>query len=121
MLAREPPVDRVDTSLDGAFWYSVLRPLPELCELERRGEAANKRDILRDRPAAHIGTPKRTYKVADTGVFEIHPATGVRVELPERVHLVEGRPAETQSVYWITIGDAQAAYRYLIGRIGRHA
>ena len=111
----------IDTSLDGAFWYGVLRALHELCELERRGEAANKRDILRDRLAVHIGTPKRTYKVADTGVFEIHPASGVRIELRERVHLVEGRPAETESVYWVTIGDARVSYRYLVGRIGRHA
>ena len=111
----------IDTSLDGEFWYGVLRALHELCELERRGEAANKRDVLRDCLAVHTGTPKRTYKVADTGVFEIHPATGVRIELRERVHLVEGRPAETESVYWVTIGDTRASYRYLIGRIGRHA
>ena len=111
----------IDTSLDGAFWYGVLRALHELCEIERRGEATNKRDVLRDRLAVHIGSPKRTYKVADTGVFGIHPATGVRIELRERVHLVEGRPAETESVYWVTIGDPQASYRYLIGRIGRHA
>jgi hypothetical protein len=111
----------IDTNLDGAFWYCVLLALHELCELERRGEAANKRDALRDRLAVHIGIPKRTYKVADTGVFGIHPETGVRVELRERVHLVEGRPAETESVYWMTMGDAQASYRYLVGRIGRHA
>ena len=111
----------VETSLDGAFWYGVLRALHELCELERRGEAANKRDVLRDRLAVNIGAPKRTYKVADTGVFEIHPATGIRIELRERVHLVEGRPAETESVYWVTIGDTRASYRYLVGRIGRHA
>jgi hypothetical protein len=38
----------------------------------------------------------------------------------ERVHLREGRPAETESIYWQTVGDDQASYRYLIGRIGRH-
>lgn len=111
----------IDTRLDGAFWYGVLSALHDLCEIERRGEAANKRDALRDCLAVRIGIPKRTYKVADTGVFAIHPATGQRIELRERVHLLEGRPAETESVYWITIGEVQASFRYLIGRIGRHA
>lgn len=76
---------------------------------------------MRDLLAAHIKAPKRTYKVADTGVFAIDPITGERFHLRERVHLVEGSPAETESVYWITIGLTQASYRYLIGRIGRHA
>lgn len=111
----------VETSLDGAFWYGVLRALHELCEIERRGEAANKRDILRDLLATHVMAPKRTYKVADSGVFAIHPDSGERLHLRERVHLVEGRPAETESVYWMTIGLTQVSYRYLVGRIGRHA
>lgn len=111
----------IDTRLDGTFWYGVLRALHELCEIERRGEATNKRSILRDLLGTHVNLPKQTYKAADTGVFAILPATGERVELRERVHLVEGRPAETESVYWVTIGDARASYRYLVGRIGRHA
>jgi hypothetical protein len=111
----------IDTSLDGAFWYRVLRALHELCEIERRGEALNKREVLRDRLAVHIGIPKQTYKVADTGVFAIDPANGQRLHLRERVHIVQGSPTETESVYWITIGEVQASYRYLIGRIGRHA
>ncbi|MFN7979426.1 MAG: hypothetical protein U0P30_14920 [Vicinamibacterales bacterium] len=111
----------IDTSLDGPFWYGVLAALHDLCEIERRGEAPNKRDILRDRLAARIRSPKRTYKVADTGVYSVHPSTGNRIELRERVHLVEGKPAETESVYWVTIGDERPSYRYLIGRLGRHA
>lgn len=111
----------IDTSRDGTFWYRVLHALHELCEIERRGEATNKRNILRDLLATRVNLPKQTYKAADTGVFAILPSTGERVELRERVHIIEGRPAETESVYWITIGDAQASYRYLIGRIGRHA
>lgn len=111
----------IETSLDGAFWYGVLRALHELCEIERRGEALNKRDILRDRLAAHIRVPKRTYKVADTGLFAIDPTSGQQVHLRERVHIVEGSPTETESVYWATIGKVQASYRYLIGRVGRHA
>jgi hypothetical protein len=69
----------------------------------------------------HIQVPKRTYKVADTGIFVVNPASGERIHLRERVHLVEGSPAETESVYWITVGVTQDSYRYLIGRIGRHA
>jgi hypothetical protein len=111
----------VDTSLDGGFWYRALRALHELCEAERRGEATNKRNILRDLLAVHINLPKHTYKIADTGIFAIDPTTGKRIELRERVHIVEGRPTETESIYWITIGDGQASYQYLIGRIGRHA
>lgn len=111
----------IDTSLDGAFWYGVLRALHELCEIERRGGAANKRDILRDLLATHVRAPKRTYKVADTGIFALHPDSGERIHLRERVHIVEGSPAETESVYWMTIGLTQASYKYLVGRIGRHA
>lgn len=111
----------IDTNLDGAFWYAVLNALNDLCKIEQLGEAVSKRDVLRDLLAAQIGVPKRTYKVADTGVFSVHPATGEQIELRERVHVVEGRPAETESLYWVTIGDTQTSYRYLVGRIGRHA
>lgn len=111
----------VDTRLNGDFWYRVFRALDELCEIERRGEATNKREILRHLLGKHVQLPKATYKVADTGVFVTVPATGQRVELRERVHLREGRPSETESVYWTSIGETQASYRYLIGRIGRHA
>ena len=41
------------------------------------------------------------------------PDTGARVELRERVHLREGRPAETESVYWHTLGGRQSDFRYL--------
>jgi len=111
----------IETSLDGPFWYGVLHALHDLCELERRGDAANKRDLLRDLLNNHVRAPKRTYKVADTGVFITDAATGERHHLRERVHIVEGKPAETESVYWITVGEVRASYRYLIGQIGRHA
>jgi hypothetical protein len=109
------------TSCDGPFWYSVMHALHYLCLLERSGQAHNKRDLLRDRLSERIGAPKRTFKIADTGLFTIDPASGKRIQLRERVHLVEGSPANTESVYWATIGEAQASYRYLIGHIGRHA
>lgn len=111
----------IDTRLDGGFWYRVFRALSELCEIERRGEATNKRDILRELLGKHLGLPKDTYKIGDTGVCVTVPGSSVRIELRERVHLREGRPAETESVYWITIGEKQDRFRYLVGRIGRHA
>lgn len=116
----EIPVDLVvETRLTGDFWYRAFRALGELCLIERQGEAQNKREILQRLLAKHVGLSKGTYKVGDTGV---HVAVaGKKVELRERVHLREGRPAETESVYWITIGDTRASYRYFIGRIGRHA
>ena len=49
------------------------------------------------------------------------PATGLNVEMRERIHIKEGRPAETESVCWQTIGKKQSDFQYLIGRIGRHA
>lgn len=109
----------VQTRLTGDFWYRALRALDELCLMERQGEAQNKRGILQGLLAKHVGLPKDTYKVGDTGVYVT--VGGKRVELRERVHLREGRPAETESVYWITIGDTRASHRYFIGRIGRHA
>lgn len=110
----------IDTSLDGAYWYGVLHALHDLCECERRGEAINKREMLRDLLAARIRVPKRTYKVADTGIFVVDPVSAERIHVRERLHLVEGRPAETESVYWTTIGVSQESYKYLICRIGRH-
>jgi len=111
----------IDTSLDGPFWYRVLRALHELCEIERQGAATNKRSVLSGLLAKHINRPRQTYKVADTGVFAVNPMTGQRIELRERVHIMEGRPAETESIYWTTYGETQASFQYLIGRIGRHA
>lgn len=111
----------IESSENGAFWYPVLRALHELCQIERLGLATDKRSTLGELLGKHANLPKQTYKVADTGVFAKHPGSGERLELRERVHLVEGSPSETESVYWITIGNAQTEYRYLIGRIGRHA
>jgi len=110
----------IDTSEAGGFWYHVLLALYELCEKERRGEVKNKRQALLELLNTHAGVPKDTYKSADTGVSIVNPETGERIEMRERVHLKEGKPAETESVYWETIGDDRSSYRYLIGRIGRH-
>ncbi|RYD77080.1 MAG: hypothetical protein EOP84_16030 [Verrucomicrobiaceae bacterium] len=111
----------VDTKESGAFWYHALLSLHELCELDRRGEAARKRETLAGLLAENGLGPKNTYKAGDTGVFIKNPYTGDKIEVRERVHLVEGKPADTETVYWVTLGEARAGYRYLIGRIGRHA
>lgn len=110
----------IDTAQDAEFWYPVLRALHQLCEQERRGEVKNKREVLRSLLNAAVGLPKDTYKRDDTGVYIHNPETGTDVHLRDRVHLYEGKPAETESVYWATIGDVQTSYRYLVGRIGRH-
>lgn len=112
---------QIDTSEDGHFWYRVLRALHDLCTLERQGLKKSKREVLADRLQERINLPRNTYKVADTDVFISHPGIGQRIHLRERVHLISGKAAETESVYWTTIGATQAEYRYLIGRIGRHA
>lgn len=111
----------VDTNLDGKLVFAVLTALHELCERERRGEAKSKRTVLRDLLNEHTGSPKDTYKAGPTGLACTSPETGKREQLKERVHLVEGKPADTESVYWVTIGSKQSLYRYLVGRIGKHA
>ena len=109
------------TNQNGAFWYHALQALHRLCEIERRGEAKSKRDTLKGLLAQCGLEPKGTYKIADTGVVAVDPQTREHHECRERVHLVEGRPGQTESVYWHTTGQGQAGYQYLIGRIGRHA
>jgi len=109
------------TNHDGAFWYHPLQAIHRLCEIERRGEAKSKRDTLKGLLAQCGLEPKGTYKIADTGVVAVDPQTREHHECRERVHLVEGRPGQTESVYWHTTGQGQAGYQYLIGRIGRHA
>lgn len=109
------------TSESGAFWYSVLHALHELCQLERGGAVIDKREAARDLLAKHLGVPKNTYKSADTGIYAIHPKTLASMHLRERIHLTEGSPAITESIYWLTVGNTQSEYCYLIGRIGRHA
>jgi hypothetical protein len=111
----------IETDLDGPALYSALLALHRLCQLERRGQATHKREQLRDLLGDHVGVPKDTYKCGDTGVVVVNPETGESVGLRERVHLKEGKPSETESIYWQTIGSSQESYRYLIGRIGRHA
>jgi hypothetical protein len=111
----------IATSLNGQFWYRALAALDRLCQLERGGQARSKREQLRDLLSELVGVTKDTYKTADTGVYIHNPETGERVQMRERVHLREGRPADTESIYWQTIGTNQAAFRYLIGRLGRHA
>ena len=111
----------IETSMGGGYWYHVLLSLHSLCELERQGKATNKRAQLRQLLVDNIGVSKGTYKTADTGIFALLPGTDQRVQLRERVHLQEGKPADTESVYWQTVGEPQSKYQYLIGRIGRHA
>ena len=111
----------VETSLGGAFWYAVFQTLHELCTLEREGRATNKKVLLRDLLHKRLGLSKDSYKAADTDVYATNPETGRREHMRERVHLREGRPAETESLYWRTVGTKQALYKYLIGRLGRHA
>jgi len=108
----------IQTRLPGRFWYDTLRALDELCLMERQGRATDKRGVLRQLLGKHVGRPKDTYKVGDTGVYVM--VGGKRVESRERVHLREGRPTETESVYWVTIGETRDSYRYYIARIGRH-
>lgn len=116
-----PPHVVIETDFDGALWYKVMNALHDLCECERRGEVQDKRVVLRQFLRAHVGMPKDTYKTADTGVYITFGNPPKEHHLRERVHLREGKPAETESVYWTTIGEVQSEYRYLIGRIGRHA
>jgi hypothetical protein len=111
----------VDTRLSGGFWYHVLLTLHELCEKERRGDLRSKRQTLRELLVTHLGLSKDTYKAGDTDVYARDPETHQRVHLRERVHLKEGRPSETESAYWTTLGDSRDSYRYLVGKLGRHA
>jgi hypothetical protein len=111
----------IATSLNGHFWYRTLQALHKLCALERSGEAQSKREQLRDLLSEHVGVTKDTYKVGDTGVYITSPDNGERVHMRERVHLREGKPAETESMYWQTIGSSQTTFKYLVGRLGRHA
>jgi len=70
------PTDvEVETSEAPEYWYGALHALHRLCELERRGEATNKRAQLRDLLKKHVGASKDTYKIADTGVSVINPMT----------------------------------------------
>ena len=110
----------VDTSEAPEFWYGALHALHRLCELERKGEATNKRAQLRDLLTKYVGVSKDTYKIADTGISVVNPGDGTLVEVRERVHLREGKPHETESIYWQTVGNTQASYRYLVARLGRH-
>lgn len=111
----------VDTKQDGDFWSKVLRALHELCLEERAGRVASHRDALRELLARNGLPPKRTYKRGDTEVWVVDPESGKRHRCRNRVHLVEGAPAETESIYWHTLGEEQASFRYLIARLGKHS
>lgn len=112
---------KIETSERGGFWYHALLSLHQLCEADRRGDASDKRTVLRDCLARNGLGPKRTYKAANTDVWINDPTTGQTVECRERVHIVEGKRAETESIYWTTIGNERGAYRYLVAKLGRHA
>jgi hypothetical protein len=110
----------IETRETGGFWYHALLSLHELCERERRGDVKNKREVLRELLGLHLGIPKGTYKSAETGLFVINPEDGSRLPMRERVHLKEGKPTETESLYWQMVGKERSSYRYIVGRIGRH-
>lgn len=111
----------VKTSQPGGWWYHALQSLHQLCEADRAGEAANKRATLQQLLAQNGLQPKDTYKAGDTAVYVTDPASAKSFECRERVHLVEGKPAETESIYWVSLGEPQSARRFLIARLGRHA
>ncbi len=116
------PIDvDIETSERGGFWYHALLSLHQLCEADRRGEATDKRTALRDLLARNGLSPKRTYKTADTDIWVQDPTNGRTVECRERIHIVEGKAAVTESIYWTTIGSERASYQYLIAKLGRHA
>lgn len=110
----------LDTSMTGGDVHKVLAALNELCQAERRGEAKKKRFLLQELLGRYLSRAKGTYKVGDTNVYTTNPDTGETIHCRERVHLVEGRPNTTESIYWATIGVTQTRYRYVIARIGRH-
>ncbi len=109
----------IKTSESGFFWYGVFVALHELCRRERRG-LAPRRETLRELLARHVGVPG-DLKTADTGLSGVDPETGRSIEVRQRVHLREGKPSETESVYWGEIGEERSSRRFLIVRIGRHA
>lgn len=110
-----------DTDLSAGLVYHVLMSLHRLCEKERKGLAKNKRALLQQLLVENAGISKDTYKVGDTGLTVYDPISKKTVNVRERVHINEGKPAESESVYWQTIGTKQAEYKYLVVRIGKHA
>jgi len=108
----------IDTSEPGIFWYGVLNALHELCGRERQG-LATRRETLRDLLSKHVGVPG-DLKTANTGLSGVDPESGESIEVRQRVHLREGKPADTESIYWCDIGKEQSLRRFLIVRIGRH-
>lgn len=110
-----------DTKQNGGFWYRALRALHQLCKLDREHRAVKKREVLAGLLGDNELRPKRTYKIGDTDVYVEDPNAEKRVHCRERVHLIEGKPAETESLYWHTIGEEQQTRRLLIGRMGKHA
>jgi hypothetical protein len=118
LLFSSDPIE--NTNVGDGYWFKVLRCLHELCLHERRGLGMSKDAALSDIVAAELGIPCR-YKKADTGVYATHPASRARIHLRERLHVKQGAPAETESVYWETLGDSRETYQYFVGRVGRHA
>jgi hypothetical protein len=116
-----PETLTMETSQPGGWWYHALASVHQLCEAERTGKATNKRATLQQLLAQNGLPPKDTYKAGDTGVFVFDPETGAKHECRERVHLTEGKPADTESIYWVSLGDPAAKRRFLIARLGRHA
>ena len=112
---------RMDRTLQASIWYHVLKSLSELCDLERKGEAKDKRNQLREMIRRNSGITGASYKNGNTGLEVVDATTLKKVPVRERVHVQDGKPADTASVYWHTTGATQAEYRYQIVKIGSHA
>lgn len=105
----------VETDL-GADVYDVLKAMSAACEAERLGKPRNRElfQAVLDEYFEHPGK----YKPGPTGTYYV--IDGRKVEVRDRVHLRSTRPVETESVYFIPVGE-QPSRKYLITRVGRHA
>lgn len=115
-----PPHIPVDTSMATGYWFNVLRAVHELCQLQQHGSLGRSAsNVLAELLNKHCMT-YALMKTGDTAVWLPHPDTGENIHLRHRVHLKEGRPGETESIYFEPLGKG-GDLRYLIGRLGRHA
>lgn len=107
------------TRMEAGYWYNVLKSLHELCLLERKGLGRGRGEALREILMKNVRTPGK-WKRGDTTVSATNPIDGTKVHLRDRVHLKEGKPEETESVYWEPLNEKENLV-YLVGRLGTHA
>lgn len=105
--------------LAGEYVYKILQCLDELCLVERHGTRRPPRELLAEIMARRLGDSK-FLQIGDTQLRKTHPTTGERVHLRHRVHISSGAPTKTLSVYWEKVREGRT-FKYLVGRIGRHA